>query len=39
MREAVTISSRLGVVACVVGFCLHGLISFASIVQLPAVLP
>ena len=29
-REPVTILSRLGVLACVLGFCLHGLISFAS---------
>ena len=34
-----TILSRLGVLACVLGFCLHGLVSFASIVQLLASLP
>ena len=30
-RDQVTILSRLGVLACVLGFCLHDLISFASI--------
>ena len=37
--EPVTVLSPLGVLACVLGFCLHGLVSVASIVQLPAALP
>ena len=39
LGEPVTIMSRLDVLACVLGFCLHGLFSFASISQLPASLP
>ena len=31
--------SQLGVLACVLGFCLHGFVSIASIELLPASLP
>ena len=34
-----TILSQLGVLACVLGFCLQGFVSIASIELLPASLP
>ena len=34
-----TTLSQLGVLACVLGFCLHGFVSIASVELLPASLP